>query len=1319
MAPTYKDLYNELLDMDNNEPSFTHYIKTKWESGGEKQESIFRLFAYLGLIPEFSSYTICSGNFNQGTIKAGADLNTALNASVKDKGDKSDLTLQNINDPKQIIATTSKNLNHMGVNKLDISDIYDIFNKTYLKNDFKITLCVVVRDRSKLFNVIQNAERTSDLNKQRLLDKSTIIFDWHDIAKWHVKFIDIFAGREFTEVIKAKRHPLLLKFHQQIAVQKTKKLHNAGYKDVLWGHIPRSGKSYIVAGVIEAFNATNCLLITTAPNESIDQYVSMFNSIQSFQDYKVHTLRAQDSTRKPVLSTKNIFICSKQYLQCKLVTEETTGRIKTIKWLRDLPIDIRFLDESHNGGTTDLAKRILDTYVSRFTVYITATYLKPITDFSIPLEAQILWDLEDVNLCKTIDTTASQKRLTEKYGIDMEESLKYLTVDSVKKTYEMYPSMQFMSLNIDADVKSSILDYYEQNGNAEDGFSIEAILMLKNSGERIEPKFADDDVVYKLCETIFGKAINPKSKSKVVIEKKDSILNRIKRFCAKPEFSSRWFSKEEPLIILCFLPCNIKGMPLELIQEALKTFIQEKGFLDGFDTVIINSKENSNPKTVVSDAYTVVVNSNKRGLLVLSGKQCAMAVTFPKCDIVLLLNNSSSMDMIYQMMFRCMTEDVNKKLGFVIDLNLQRVANIIVDYSLRLFPKKMGREAVKTVLTQNLIGFNNDLWMGNIFGTTPHDVDSMVSGIYKIWGSQPTKRMEDILNKLHFKMILLSNEDQKLINALFKITNAKAAKSIIEALKSNDVDIKTGLTRENIPQEQEQEQEQEPNKGDVNLIRDVIKYLIPVICLLTIHDCELTTFEAMCHEIAGRKDEHEVLKNQLSTWWGQNNRTHVFDISLFLKLYNMYLVDKSEINEVIMRIKEVLCEAKEPHRLSELIDKYLVPHELEKKQNAEVSTPKILRREMLDSIPSEFWTTPKKVFEPCAGKGGFVIDIIDRFMNGLKTFEPDENKRYRLIIEECLYWCDINPTNVYICKLLISMFGNFKINYYEGNTLKLDIKTKWGLDGFDAVIGNPPYNDGSGNKGGGHTLWTQFIERALNSWLSKDGYLTFINPSLWRQVDHALLKLFQNYQMLYLEIHNEKDGMKMFKCNTRYDWYTVKKTPQYRSTTIIDEIGVKKTIMLKEWRIIPNFMFDEIKMLMAKPSEKPCEIIKDESSYEGRKKHMSKVESISNKYPCVYSVNRQNTPTFMWSSINDKGHFGVSKVIYGCGATGFISDPQGKYGLTQWCSGIICPPEDHLTLIKVLNGEKFKQVKLALAVSKAEINTKNLRLFKDKWWSSM
>ena len=191
--------------------------------------------------------------------------------------------------------------------------------------------------------------------------------------------------------------------------------------------------------------------------------------------------------------------------------------------------------------------------------------------------------------------------------------------------------------------------------------------------------------------------------------------------------------------------------------------------------------------------------------------------------------------------------------------------------------------------------------------------------------------------------------------------------------------------------------------------------------------------------------------------------------------------DVIEASQIIKTVKEIFMKnIKNNRKLSQLIDKYFIPQELEKKTNAEVSTPFKLRQEMLDKIPIEFWMTVKKVFEPCSGKGGFVIDIIDRFMIGLCDVISDEKERYKKIVEECLYFSDINSTNIFICKLLIDPYNEYKLNYNEGNTLELNIKEKWNIEGFDAVIGNPPYQNSNNNKGTGNILWNLFVEKSLN-----------------------------------------------------------------------------------------------------------------------------------------------------------------------------------------------------------------------------------------------
>jgi len=183
---------------------------------------------------------------------------------------------------------------------------------------------------------------------------------------------------------------------------------------------------------------------------------------------------------------------------------------------------------------------------------------------------------------------------------------------------------------------------------------------------------------------------------------------------------------------------------------------------------------------------------------------------------------------------------------------------------------------------------------------------------------------------------------------------------------------------------------------------------------------------------------------------------------------------------------------KNSKELSNLIDKYLIPQELENKSNAEVSTPSNLRKEMLDKIPVDFWKTTHTVFEPCSGKGGFIVDIIDRFMIGLKETIPEEKARYKTIVEECLYFSEYNPTNIFICKLLIDPYNEYKLNYNEGDTLKLDIKEKWRIDEFDAVIGNPPYSTNPSEQNT-TPLYNLFTEKFIDNC----DYLLYVIPSRW------------------------------------------------------------------------------------------------------------------------------------------------------------------------------------------------------------------------------
>jgi hypothetical protein len=202
------------------------------------------------------------------------------------------------------------------------------------------------------------------------------------------------------------------------------------------------------------------------------------------------------------------------------------------------------------------------------------------------------------------------------------------------------------------------------------------------------------------------------------------------------------------------------------------------------------------------------------------------------------------------------------------------------------------------------------------------------------------------------------------------------------------------------------------------------------------------------------------------------------------------LIEDETNKEIIDEIRDIYRKAK-PEEIRFLIEKHFIPTQDEKKKNAEIPTPVKLVDEMLDKMPVEFWTEVNSVFEPCCGKGNFVLGIFDRFFNGLTKLYPDDEERCRVIIVKCLYYADLTRLNVFITTELLKCHIESKVgkvfdiefNSNVGDTLKLDVEKKWGLKEFDAVIGNPPYNK---------TLFKKFSYYGIKN---TNSILLFVIPS--------------------------------------------------------------------------------------------------------------------------------------------------------------------------------------------------------------------------------
>ena len=731
---TFLDLYKFLQQYE--ETNIKNWLSEPWK-GKDKQESLLRIFAGLGLIDKLGPYTICKGNFNKGTITPYEKIHDIFyhddfkEISLNDSGDKSDLHGKIVTSSKKILlATTSKNLNSENIGKLDLRDLDSIHKNIY--SDYELHMCLCVRDKNKTLQMIERSEESSQDLKNLLIKDSTIILDWDDLNSGYLNFKKIYNNLKLQDIFDSQKSPIVMKMHQQYSVSKTMKLKESGEKEILWGHIQRSGKSYIIGGCIIEDSSlkekSNYLVVTTAPKETIQQYLTVFDCLQ-LKDFNVIGLDGKN--KNPKLSSKNIIVCSKQFLQGKIGEKN-----KSIPWLKKIIFDIRFLDESHNGGTTELADRTLKYYGNdSFTIQITATYSKPVNSYKIEKKNWVLWDLEDIHLCKNIDSEGKRERLIEKHP-ELGRFLNENTDQQIINEYCKYPELYVLTRELNEEIVDKILENTKDNPY---GWSTESCFLLEEEivtegGKKLKKileKFQNEKENLKIWYEIFGKFKFLNIPDDEYPDNK-VFKQKIKEISKTSEASCNIFNNiGEPTVVMAFLPSN----NIKEISNATKKLLEDNNVIPDFEIVCINSKTGKDPKTVIDEELVKLKESKKNHLLVLSGRQCSLGVTIKNCDVVLLLNNNTSFDLIYQMMFRCMSERKNKKTGFVIDLNIQRtIQNVIVEYASILNPKLHLKDAINYLLKERIINLNANQWMYSL-GKSQKTFEKFCKLVYDIYSS--------------------------------------------------------------------------------------------------------------------------------------------------------------------------------------------------------------------------------------------------------------------------------------------------------------------------------------------------------------------------------------------------------------------------------------------------------------------------------------------------------------------------------------------------------------------------------------------------------
>ena len=1114
-------------------------------------------------------------------LKQITDINSILQVKIAGGGNnKSDMTIK---EDKTLIAFTIKYKNKYC--ETDVSKLDNTITKQNIPDDYKIGL--IVKDKDLIIKHRYKNKLNIDKQLHDKIRENSLLFDKKDIIKGLDVFCQRFSNKKLSieqfiemansEYLFSPRKQLTKKLHQKMTELKfIESLKENKYKKWCIAHKPRSGKSITMLSICKYLleNGYKKILIMTPVASTI---YSFKDDLEKYIDFKNIKYCFQENLNKINKQFNGIVFSSVQYLK--------NGSNKK-DYLKNVNFDVIITDESHLGSSTNKTKtEILEAdneSIKNFdelckkiklNIFSSGTAEKTKKYYKIHDSCVFEWELEDEGFMKSLNKEVSDdiiKNMTDRHGIMFKKCFEDNTLE---KDYLKYPSQILMKHVIHQSLINDIKIYNEKNGT-NFGYSCSSLFALRQiTNDKGEIEYANE---FELCKDNSGIEILKGFLEYIISDNEmdNTLMKQIEH--TQSTYNSRKSTRLNPLMFIIYLPTHTRNNTIDQLQITLKKFLETYNLWNQYNIEYSSSKGDTG---YTKETYNELIKSfmrktrveKKKGCILLLGDQGTVGVTYHDCDVTISLDDGHNIDNQKQRFARALTEAENKKVGINVDMNIQRtytcLNDIIQRYRKNSKTTKTNAEILYYLYEQKIFLFNPQEF--NCGRTKEIEIKSFYQ-----------KESENIIKEIddsHFLDNIICDDDMKHIIKLNTFQSKQ--RNVNTDLNGENQDCPKGdkqkyeidsPKKDNYEKEDEKSEEyKEESEDEEDLINKTFELCRSFLFhLLSLISRSFNIFDYK--DIFINNETKKIIKSALEDKKIDLNHNNYNNI---INIMNT-IIDNN--NDIINNIREIYRTAS-PDKLRYLISKHFIPTKQEKKDNAEIPTPVELVDEMLDKIPNEFWTSPKKVFEPCCGKGNFVLGIFDRFFKGLEKMYPDTNKRCNIIINECIYYSDLTSLNIFITTELLKchtekysetlpkdkvlnkklrdlcstspVSGETSLNYnnYIGDTLKLNIKNIWNIEYFDLVVGNPPYQESENgvSKGGGNNLYTKFIYFA-DSILIKNSYLLFINPPTYFSPGRSLNKnninlrkdILNNYYYHYI---NLEECSRHFNVGSKFIYYLIQK----------------------------------------------------------------------------------------------------------------------------------------------------------------------------------